>query len=148
MFEQPNQLGRDTIRDRRGARVHGRQRGLVGNQAVADPPFDRHRNRIEADHHFVARSGHVGFRSRRPLPGTSRTAAESSRSGAPTADLITRADAGLRCAMPGMIGTLQGRGPCSRGVDLLHRAPSLRRAAARPAPIPSAVVAELVDALA
>jgi hypothetical protein len=40
-----------------------------------------------------------------------------------------------------------GRGPCSKGSDLLHRAP-LQREAAAPAFASTAVVAELVDALA
>src|SRR5262245_54881276 len=40
-----------------------------------------------------------------------------------------------------------GRGPCSAGGDLLHRAP-LQREAAAPAFTSTAVVAELVDALA
>jgi hypothetical protein len=58
MFEQPDEFARDAVGDRRGARVHERERGFVGHKALADPPFHRARSPIEPDHHIVARTDH------------------------------------------------------------------------------------------
>ena len=61
MLEQPDQLGRAAVRDRRGARVHGGNRRLVGDRIRGRPPLDRRQagRRLKPFHEIVARVNHL-----------------------------------------------------------------------------------------
>ena len=60
MLEQPDQLGRAAVGDGGGTRLHDRERGLVGDEPVADAPFDRGTPRaVEPGRQIVARVNHL-----------------------------------------------------------------------------------------
>ena len=59
VLEQPSQLARASCDDGGRARIHHRERSLVGDETVADPPFDRARPESEPDRQIVARVNHL-----------------------------------------------------------------------------------------
>ena len=61
MLDQPDELARSAVGDRRGAGLHDRERGLVGGEPLADLPLHRTqaRWRLQPGGDIVARVNHL-----------------------------------------------------------------------------------------